>query len=337
MDTLYRLVFRLESDILCTMKTIQLHGIIPESLNQQRLDVALSRLFPEYSRGTIQQWIKNSSVMINQMIIEKQRYAVQTGQSVSVQVDLIENTSWTIAQSIPLSLVYEDEFLIIVNKPAGLVVHPGAGNPDKTLVNALLHFAPELAQLPRAGIIHRLDKDTSGLLIIARTLPAHHALIQQMQNRHIHREYRALVYGDIISGGTIDEPIGRHPTQRIKMAVNKQGKTAITHYRVIERFHTHTLLSVQLETGRTHQIRVHFAHHHFSIVGDPVYGRHKNTASLSDAINTALRTFPRQALHAYRLKLQHPVTQKLCEWTAPIPDDMKQLIDRLRADVLNEL
>ena len=315
------------------MKSIELHGTIPESLNEQRLDMALSRLFSEYSRSVIQQWIKNKKVKINHTVIEKQRYAVQTGQSVVIHADLTEQTSHTIAQSIPLSIIDEDEYLIIVNKPVGLVVHPGAGNPDQTLVNALLNYDPTLSALPRAGIIHRLDKDTSGLLIVARTLSAHHTLTEQMKNRDIHREYRALVYGTMISGGTIDEPIGRHRTQRVKMAVNSQGKTAVTHYRVAERFRAHTLLCVQLETGRTHQIRVHFSHHHFPIVGDSVYGRYRNSASLSDSINAAVRAFDHQALHAITLKLTHPLTKKDCEWTAPMPEDMQRLIDMLRADV----
>lgn len=311
------------------MKTIQLHNSIPASLHKQRLDVALSRLFPDYSRSLIQAWIKNGFVKVNDDIIQKPRYAVAANQVITIHANLTENMEWA-AQSIPLSIVYEDEFLMVVNKPVGLVVHPGAGNPDHTLVNALLHYAPELASIPRAGIIHRLDKDTSGLLVIARQLPVYHALIKQMQAREIHREYRALVQGEMISGGTIDEPIARHPTLRTKMAIVKTGKPAVTHYRILEHFRAHTLLAVQLETGRTHQIRVHLAHLHFPIVGDATYGKAKNFAHLSEPLKIALREFNHQALHAYKLALIHPITQKPCEWIAEIPGDMQQLIVLLR-------
>lgn len=317
------------------MKTITLHTEIPESLDKQRLDVALSRLFSDYSRNLIQEWIKNGAVKINDALIQKPRHAVQTGQLITIHADLAQNSEW-VAQPIPLSIAYEDEFLIVVNKPIGLVVHPGAGNPDQTLVNALLHHAPELASIPRAGIIHRLDKNTSGLLVVARTLPVHHALIKQMQEREIQREYRAIVQGEMISGGTINEPIARHPTQRTKMAIVKTGKPAVTHYRILERFRTHTLLSVQLETGRTHQIRVHMAHLHFAIVGDTTYGKPKNFPHLSDALKTALLAFDHQALHAYKLGLVHPITQKFCEWIAEIPEDMKTLLALLRADEQDE-
>lgn len=266
---------------------------------------------------------------VDSVIVRKPRQGVQAHQCIAIQATLTEQTQ-SIAQSIPLSIIFEDEHLIVVNKPVGLVVHPGAGNPDQTLVNALLHYAPTLSLLPRAGIIHRLDKDTSGLLVIAKTLSVHHALIQQMQARAIHREYRAIVQGEMISGGTIDEPVGRHPLHRTKMAVAKNGKPAVTHYRVLERFFMHTLLSVELETGRTHQIRVHLSHQHYPIVGDCVYGKHKNSPLLSIAAQAALRAFTHQALHAYRLILTHPVTGKTHNWTAEMPDDMQHLIRCLR-------
>lgn len=334
--TLYSLERRLESDIFCAilsrMKENILHQFIPESLNKHRLDVALSQLFPAYSRSQHQQWIKNGCVKINDVIVQKPRHLVQSHQFIVIQATLTEQTQWT-AQSIPLSIIFEDEYLVVVNKPVGLVVHPGAGNPDQTLVNALLHYAPALSLLPRAGIIHRLDKDTSGLLVIAKTLPVHHALIKQMQARDIHREYRAIVQGEIISGGTIDEPVGRHPIHRTKMAVVKNGKPAITHYRVLERFIMHTLLSIQLETGRTHQIRVHLSHHHYPIVGDHLYGKHKNSPKLSVVAQAALRAFNHQALHAYRLILMHPVTGKTHHWTADMPDDIQHLLHCLRDGV----
>lgn len=299
---------------------IKLNTTIPASLAGKRLDGALATLFTDYSRALIQQWIKDGMVKIDDNVVTKTRQPVRTDQTVTIDAVIEDHNNWQ-AQEIPLSVVFEDETLIVINKPIGLVVHPGAGNPDQTLVNALLHHAPELSTLPRAGIIHRLDKDTSGLLVIAKTLQAHHALVKMMQAREIHREYRALVLGNVISGDTIDAPIGRHPTQRIKMAVTPGGKPAITHFRVLSRFEKHTLLSVRLETGRTHQIRVHMAHIGHPIVGDPVYGRR-------DREQKQL-TLPHQALHAFCLRLTHPITSTLHEWIAPIPNDFNELIHQL--------
>jgi len=223
--------------------------------------------------------------------------------------------------------------VLVVNKPAGLVVHPGAGNPDRTLQNALLALDPGLAALPRAGIVHRLDKDTSGLLIVARTLPAHTALVRMLGERDIHREYEAICRGVMTAGGTVDAPIDRHPQERVKMAVREGGRESVTHYRVIKRFRAHTHVRVQLETGRTHQIRVHLAHAGYPIVGDRVYGgRLTLPKGASEALRTALREFPRQALHAARLQLDHPVTGRPLECLAPLPDDMRQLLAVLAAD-----
>lgn len=316
------------------MKNILLHHQIPEILGNHRLDVALSQLFSDYSRNQIQQWIRGGSVRINNQVIHKPRHVVSAGQTVTIDAEIQENTTWE-AQEIPLTIVYEDDALMIINKPIGLIVHPGAGNPDHTLVNALLHHAPALAAVPRAGVIHRLDKDTSGLLVIAKTLPAHNALIKQMQAREITREYRAVVHGYIISGGTIDLPMGRHSTQRTKMAIKAHGKEAITHYRVIEHFREHTLLSIKLETGRTHQIRVHFSHYNYPLVGDPTYGKRGQYQypELSEAAQSALKGFHHQALHAYKLGLTHPISQRYLEWKAPIPDDMEALILALREDM----
>lgn len=299
---------------------IQLMSEISDSLNGQRLDIALSQLFSEYSRGQIQQWIRAGFVTLDGAIIQKPRTTVKAQQQVMINAQLVNHENWD-AQPIPLNIIYEDSALIVINKPVGLVVHPGAGNPDQTLINALLHYAPELATLPRAGIIHRLDKDTSGILVIARSLTSHHALVKMMQEREIHREYRAVVLGHMISGGTVDAPIGRHPVQRIKMAVVGNGKPAVTHYRVLQRFAKHTLLAVQLETGRTHQIRVHLSHIGYPIVGDPVYGKR-------GAENKNF-TLSHQALHAYRLCLTHPITGEAHEWIADMPDDMLALIDKL--------
>lgn len=315
------------------MKTITLQNTISETLAKQRLDVALSQLFPDYSRSQIQQWIRDGYVQLDDKIIQKPRHAVLFGQNVIITAEIAENTEWE-AQAIPLNIIYEDDTLIVINKPVGLVVHPGAGNPDQTLVNALLHHASELSRIPRAGIIHRLDKETSGLLVIAKTLAAHNALIKQMQAREIEREYRAIVNGYIISGGTINLPLGRHPTQRTKMAVRTTGKEAITHYRVLEHFRQHTLLIVKLETGRTHQIRVHFSHYNYPLVGDPAYGKRGQYQypELSQAAQDALKNFNHQALHAHKLALIHPVTKNRMEWKAPMPDDMKNLIHLLRDD-----
>jgi 23S rRNA pseudouridine1911/1915/1917 synthase len=223
--------------------------------------------------------------------------------------------------------------LFIVNKPAGLVVHPGAGNPDRTLQNALLALDPKLAELPRAGIVHRLDKETSGLLIIARTLPAHTALVRMLEDRAIHREYEAICKGVMTAGGTIDAPIDRHPVERVKMAVRQGGRESVTHYRVIKRYRANTHVRVQLETGRTHQIRVHLSHAGYPLVGDRVYGgRLMMPKGATEELRVALREFPRQALHAARLQLAHPVTGKALECAAPLPEDMVQLLKVLARD-----
>jgi 23S rRNA pseudouridine1911/1915/1917 synthase len=238
-------------------------------------------------------------------------------------------------EKIDLDILYEDDDLLVINKPAGLVVHPAAGNPAGTLLNGLLHHDPSLETLPRAGIVHRLDKDTSGLLVVARSQRAHKQLVEMLQQRDIHREYRTIVHGRMVAGGTVDEPIGRHPTQRKKMAVlySESAKPAMTDYRVLERFRAHCLLQVKLHSGRTHQIRVHMAHIRHPVVGDPLYGgRLQIPAGCSDALREALRNFRRQALHAFRLGFEHPVTGAWIEWEAPMPDDMEQLLSVLRKD-----
>src|SRR3989338_1603898 len=306
------------------MKKIQFTTIITDNLNGKRLDAALSQAFTDYSRNQIQQWIEAGWVTVDQKVIQKTRHTVKTGQVIELRATLEEKIE-AAAENIALNIVYEDSEIIVINKPAGLVVHPGAGNTHGTLMNALLHHDATLHYLPRAGIIHRLDKDTSGLLVIARTLPAYQALLKQMRRREIQREYRAIVEGIVISGGTIDAPIGRNPTARTKMAVVEDAKEAITHYRVLERFAAHTLLSVQLETGRTHQIRVHLAHKHYPIVGDRIYTKKQKSMRISMELQKELQAFSRQALHAYRLSLIHPITQQRLEWTAPMPEDMQRL------------
>jgi len=309
--------------------SISLQFTIPDSHHQTRLDLALSQLDTTYSRAQYQTWIKEGMVSLNQKVETKPKKMVALNDTVTITATLPQAVTCE-AQPIPLNIAYEDDALLIVNKPIGLIVHPGAGNPDRTLVNALLHYLPSLDTLPRAGIIHRLDKDTSGLLIVAKTLPAYHALIKAMQKRLIHREYRALVQGTLISGGMIDAPIGRHGTHRTKMTVTDDGKEAVTHYRVLERFPNHTLLSVVLETGRTHQIRVHLSHIGYPLVGDATYGKYRIFAGLSQETNEALRRFSHQALHAYCLTLPHPLTDEPIECTAPLPQDMEALLTQLR-------
>ncbi len=254
------------------------------------------------------------------------------GETVELTVVLAEEIQWQ-AQELPLNIVYEDEFVIVINKPADFVVHPGAGNVDGTLGNALLHRFPELESVPRAGVVHRLDKDTTGLLVVARNLVAQKSLVEQLQARAFEREYQALVVGVMTAGGTVNEPIGRHPSQRTKMAVVHNGKEAVTHYRVIERFRAHTLVKLNLETGRTHQIRVHMAYIHYPLVGDPLYGgRLKIPAGCSAHFAQSLREFKRQALHACRLGFLHPNTQEFMAWDASLPPDMEHLLVAARED-----
>ncbi len=304
---------------------------IPPAEGGQRLDRVLAELFPDYSRSRLSQWIKAGWVRVDGRRLSPSNRVIG-GEWVEVEVQPESEERWE-AQPIPLAIRYEDEALLVIDKPAGLVVHPAAGNPDGTLLNALLHHAPELAEVPRAGIVHRLDKDTSGLLVVARTITSHRHLVEQLQARTVKREYRAVVHGSVIAGGTVDAPIGRHRVDRKRMAVTAQGKPAITHYRVVQRYRAHTLLDVRLESGRTHQIRVHMAHIRHPLVGDPVYGgRLRVPAGCDGTLVEALRTFRRQALHAGRLGLIHPVTGEAMEWCSPMPDDMVRLIDALKAD-----
>lgn len=301
---------------------------IPDSLTGLRLDQALVELFPEFSRSRLQEWIKTGCVQVDGQAALRAKDKVVGGAAVALRAEL-EEVGSDQAQDIPLNIVYQDASLIIVDKPVGLVVHPAAGHRDGTLVNALLHYAPELAAVPRAGIVHRLDKDTSGLLMVARTLQAHKVLVDQLQARDIEREYLAVVQGCMAAGGTVDEPLGRHPTDRKRFAVREGGKSAVTHYRVAERFAHHTLTRLKLETGRTHQIRVHMTHIHYPLVGDPVYGRLRLSAGASLALTEALRGFRRQALHATRLALAHPENGEYCQWESLLPEDMQALLDAL--------
>ena len=304
---------------------------VPPELAGLRLDQALARLLPEHSRSRLKEWIEAGRVSLGDRT-PRPRDLLSGGERIVVNVESLAAPT-VAAQAIELDVVYADEWLLVVNKPAGLVVHPGAGNRDRTLQNALLHYDGALAELPRAGILHRLDKDTSGLLVVARTLAAHTALTRQLQARAIEREYEAICSGVLTAGGTIDRAIARHRTDRVRMAVREDGRDAVTHYRVIERFRAHTHVRVNLETGRTHQIRVHFAHIRHPLVGDATYGgRLLLPRGATPALIEALRSFPRQALHAARLALIHPQSQHAVEWRAPLPRDMKALLKVLRED-----
>ncbi|MBI1422798.1 MAG: 23S rRNA pseudouridine(1911/1915/1917) synthase RluD [Gammaproteobacteria bacterium] len=306
---------------------------IPIELDGKRLDQALAVLFQDYSRSRLQQWIREGQVQVDGRVI-RPKDKVFAGEHVTVQASLEAEGDWE-AQAIPLDIVYEDDNLLVINKPAGLVVHPAAGNYSGTMLNALLHHVPQLEQLPRAGIIHRLDKETSGLLVVAKDLRTHKELVAQLQAREFEREYLAVVISVMTAGGTVDAPIGRHPVQRKRMAVVEGGKPAITHYRVEERYRAHSLIRVRLETGRTHQIRVHMAYVHYPIVGDPVYGgRLKLPRGCTPALAEALQGFRRQALHAARLGVVHPHTGEFLAWEAPLPADMEQLLAMLRADAM---
>ena len=304
---------------------------IPDELAGQRLDQALAQMFPEYSRSRLKTWLLGGSVLVDGELW-RPRDRVAGGETVELQV-VPEVAVRAGPELIPLDVVFEDDVLLVVNKPVGLVVHPGAGNMTGTLMNGLLHHAPSLEQLPRAGIIHRLDKDTSGLLLVAKTLPSHTALVRSLADREISRQYLAVCNGVLTGGGTIDAPIARHPVDRTRMAVRESGKPAVTHYTVIERFRAHTYINVVLDTGRTHQIRVHFAYRRHALVGDPVYGgRLALPAGASEPLIKALREFRRQALHAKRLELAHPANGEMLCLEAPPPDDFEVLLRTLRED-----
>jgi 23S rRNA pseudouridine1911/1915/1917 synthase len=297
----------------------------------RRLDQVLAQMLPQYSRTRIQRWIEEGAVRVNGLA-PRARDVVVGGEAATVEARQIEETAIA-AEKLPLDVVHQDASLIVINKPAGVVVHPGAGNREHTLQNALLAHDPKLRQVPRAGLVHRIDKDTSGLLVVARTLEAHTALVAALAAHDIEREYLALCTGAMTGGGTVDQPIGRHRTQRTKMAVRSDGRAAVTHYRIEKRFRAHTLARVRLETGRTHQIRVHLAHVGYPIVGDPVYGgRRKLPAGATPGLKAALEGFHRQALHAARLMLAHPKSGKPLEFTAPIPEDLEGLLAALKRD-----
>lgn len=304
---------------------------VPITLAGSRLDQALAELLPEFSRARLQHWIRSGLVQVDARSL-RPRDKLRGGELVVVCPESETDRVWR-PEAMPLRVVFEDDWLLVVDKPAGLVVHPAAGNLDGTLVNALLYHAPELAGVPRAGVVHRLDKDTTGLLVVARNLPAHAFLAKQLAARRFLREYRAVVHGVLPAGGSVDAPLGRHPVDRKRMAVGAGGRTAVTHYRVERRFRAHTLLRLRLETGRTHQIRVHMAHIRHPLVGDPVYGgRPRRPPQPTTALIDALAGFRRQALHAARLGLTHPYTRETLVWEAPLPADVAALLAALAAD-----
>ncbi|MCB1751574.1 MAG: 23S rRNA pseudouridine(1911/1915/1917) synthase RluD [Gammaproteobacteria bacterium] len=302
-------------------------------LSGSRLDQALSALFPEFSRTRLQNWIREGRVSRDGRAVCRPREKLFGGEAIVLEAKLDDQVE-SRPQAIPLKILFQDEAVLVVDKPAGMVVHPAAGNPDGTLQNALLHHYPELVQLPRAGIVHRLDKETSGLLVVARTLAAHKSLVQQLQARTVRREYLAVVIGIPTAGGRVDEPIGRHPVHRTRMAVVSSGKQAATNYRILERFRAHSLLRIHLESGRTHQIRVHMAHVRHPLAGDPVYaGRLRLPAGITQELQDFLRAFTRQALHAKRLGIEHPQHGEPMEWMSEPPPDMQRLLQLLREDM----
>jgi len=304
---------------------------VPERLQGFRLDRAAADLFPEFSRSRIQLWIDEGALRVNGAKAGR-RDAVMAGMQLSLTPQYESQGEWQ-AESIPISVVYKDEDLIVIDKPAGLVVHPGAGNWSGTLLNGLLHLDPDLRQVPRAGIVHRLDKDTSGLMVVARNISSQNNLVRQLQSRQVSRVYQAIVTGGPTASGTVDEPIGRNPKNRLKMAVVPSGKEAITHYRVLQKFGTHELLELRLETGRTHQIRVHMAHNNWPILGDPLYGgKARFPKGIGVELRESIERMQRQALHAVRLELKHPKSGEVFSWESPLASDIQLLLDLLQAD-----
>jgi 23S rRNA pseudouridine1911/1915/1917 synthase len=308
-------------------KTISLQSAVTEEQAGLRFDQAAAQAFNDYSRARLTTWIKAGDLTLSGKVMPP-RTTVQVGQKIELNAALEINTTWA-AQSLELEIIFEDEHLLIINKPAGLVVHPGAGNTHSTLANALLAHCPDIAHVPRAGIVHRLDKDTSGLLVVAKTVPAQTSLVSQLQERTVSREYETIVYGEMVAGRTIETEMGRHPKQRTKMAVLPEGfgKRATTHIRLIDKAQGFTYLKVKLETGRTHQIRVHLSHINYPLVGDKVYGgRPRLPKGLTEAARAAIISFPRQALHARHLSFMHPATEEAVSFEVPLPEDMADLL-----------
>jgi len=310
------------------METLKI--IIPERMAGQRIDVALSEMLPDYSRSKITAWIKSGEALIDHKPF-KPKDKVNGSEMVELTISQKQNNDW-VGEDIPLNVIFEDDDIIVLNKAVSLVTHPGAGNWSGTLANALLHYDPKLATLDRAGIVHRLDKNTSGLMVVSRNEKSQKYLVEQLQKHSVLREYSAIVYGHMVAGGTIDEPIGRDTKDRVKQAVSSHGKEAVTHYRVIDRYQNHTHVKAILETGRTHQIRVHLSHIGYPLIGDPMYGGKVRFPKKADEVlKEALVNFKRQALHARKLTLAHPISGELMSWKTPLPEDMLALLDVLSA------
>jgi len=310
---------------------VQLSAIVPDELVGKRLDQAVAELFPEYSRSRLQVWIKDGSLTVDGKT-RRMRDKLMGGEQISVSAELDVIDSFK-AVEMPLDIVFEDDHIMIINKPAGLVVHPAAGHWEDTLLNGLLHYNPDIAQVPRAGIVHRLDMDTTGLMVVAKTIQAQTELVAQLQDRSMGREYEAVVNGVMTGGGTVDEPMGRHSRNRQKMAVVGLGKEAVTHYRVLQKFRAHTHIRLKLETGRTHQIRVHMSHINYPLIGDQMYGgRFRLPKGISPELQLMLKNMKRQALHAKRLEIFHPESGEAMAWEVDLPDDMVQLLDQLKQD-----
>ncbi|WP_417583169.1 23S rRNA pseudouridine(1911/1915/1917) synthase RluD [Nitrincola sp.] len=313
---------------------VDLNADVPAEMYGLRLDQAVSQLFPEYSRSRLQSWIKEGALQVNGEA-RRPRDKLNGGEKITVSVE-IASIDRHAAQDIPLDIVYEDDDILILNKPSGLVVHPAAGHADGTLLNALLHHCPAIGHVPRAGIVHRLDRDTTGLMVVAKTIQAQTELVAQLQDRSMGREYEAIVHGVMTGGGCVDEPMARHSKNRLKMAVVGVGKEAITHYRVLEKFRSHTHIRLKLETGRTHQIRVHMSHINYPLVGDPLYsGRVRLTKGASEEMRELLKHFRRQALHAKKLELWHPQTGQQMSWEIDLPADFEALRRVLKEDADN--
>ncbi len=298
-----------------------------------RFDRVAAELIEDYSRARLQIWIKDGTITVDGQSVAP-RHRVKGGEWLIAELpEYVAPDSAVAAQAIPLDIHYEDEHILVINKPADFVMHTAPGNYEGTLQNGLLSYDPALAGIPRSGIVHRLDKQTSGLVMVARTLIAHNSLVQQLQERTVHRVYDAILTGVPVAGGTVDEPIGRHPVDRKRMSVNERGKPAVTHYRVARKFKRHSHVRVKLETGRTHQIRVHMAHIRYPLIGDVVYGgRRQIPGGVGNEVKTAVMAFPRQALNASELGIQHPADNREMQWTVPLPEDMQQLLSVLAAD-----
>ena len=311
---------------------IVLTNTVKDSQLGQRLDQAIAELFADFSRSRLKEWLLDGKVQVDGEVVTKPRTKVMGGEEITLQAELEDEERWE-AQDIPLDIVYEDEDIIVINKPRYFVVHPGSGTPDGTVLNALLHHYPDIAEVPRAGIVHRLDKDTTGLMVVAKTVPAQTRLVRALQKRNITREYEAIAIGRMTAGGKVDQPIGRHSTKRTLMAVAPMGKPAVTHYRVAERFREHTRIRLRLETGRTHQIRVHMSYLQHPLLGDIAYGgRARIPTGASEELTAMIRGFDRQALHAVMLRFEHPITGEVLEFHAPVPDDMVVMTEALRQD-----